>query len=280
MDHSAVRPADLAPLPIDVVSVQSHVCYGSVGNSVAVPTLVSLGLNVVAVPTVYLSNVPQYDTLSGGVIPQEWFEGFLADVELRGALTHARAVLTGYLGSAQQATALAAWLERAVARDPDLLVVVDPVMGDQDAGLYVHPDLPAAFGTLAGLATGLTPNAFELERLAGRQLGTLPDTVAAARELIVGRTRWVVVTSAAPAAAPGGETQVAVVTDSTELVVRRPRVESAAKGTGDLFSAALVHALLAGSDLAAAVEAAHSRVAAALQRTLRLGCAELVLTGG
>jgi len=273
-----MRPADLAPLPVDVVSVQSHVCYGCVGNSVAVPTLQALGLNVVPVPTVYLSNVPQYDTLSGGAIPQEWFEGFLADVERRGALRHARAVLTGYLGTPRQATALTAWLERMVAARPELLVVVDPVMGDRDSGLYVHAGLPQAMPALARLATGLTPNAFELERLVGRPVTTVSETVAAAGELLGGRTRWVVVTSAAPAAAPPGETMVVVVTADSHQVVTHEVVASAAKGTGDLFSAVLLHGLLAGTDLAAAVGAAHERVAAVLERTSRLGCAELVLS--
>lgn len=271
-------PAELAPLPVDVISIQSQVCYGCVGNSVAVPTLQSSGMNVVAVPTVYLSNVPQYDTLSGGAIPQEWFEGFLSDITLRGALTHARAVLTGYLGSPEQAAALTAWLEAALERTPDLMVLVDPVMGDHDSGIYVHPGLPAALGPLTALATGLTPNAFELEHLVGKRVNGLSETVEAARSLIRDRTRWVVVTSAAPANTTEGETQVAVVTANDHLVVSRPRIASAAKGTGDLFAAALLHGLLSGHDLHSSVAAAHERVVAVLTRTAELGCAELVLT--
>lgn len=274
-----VGPAKLEPLPVDVVSVQSMVCYGCVGNSVAVPTLQARGMNVVAVPTVFLSNVPQYDTLSGGAIPQEWFEGFLADIRRRGALTHARAVLVGYLGSPAQAAALGAWLAEVTHERPDLLVVVDPVMGDYDSGLYVHPELPAALGGLIDVATGLTPNAFELERLAGRGALTMAETVTEARKLLRGRTRWVVVTSAAPAEARAGEAQVLIVTADDHTVVRHPRVASAAKGTGDLFSAMVVHGLLSGRDLLGAVGAAHEQVVSVLERTQRLGCAELVLNG-
>lgn len=274
------HPAELAPLPVDVVSVQSQVCYGAVGNSVAIPTLQGLGLNVVGVPTVYLSNVPHYDSLSGGAIPQEWFEGFLADVRRRGATGHARAVLTGYLGSPEQAGALAAWLADLVAERPDLLVVVDPVMGDHDSGLYVHPGLPAVLRPgLTALASGLTPNAFELEQLAGRELDTASATVDAARGLIAGRTRWVVVTSAAPAETRRGETRMIVVTADEHRVLEYPVVASAAKGTGDLFSATLVHGLLSGRDLFTAVGLAHEHVVGVLERTRRLGCAELVLNG-
>ena len=98
-----IDPGTLSPLPVDVISVQSQVVYGCVGNSVAVPTLQASGLNVVPVPTVLLSNTPHYDSLHGGSVPQEWFEGFLADLDRRQALTCARYVLVGYLGSAEQA---------------------------------------------------------------------------------------------------------------------------------------------------------------------------------
>ena len=181
----------------------------------------------------------------------------------------------GFHGVHGRALAVATGLK--VAR-PELLVVVDPVMGDRDSGLYVHAGLPQAMPALARLATGLTPNAFELERLVGRPVTTVSETVAAAGELLGGRTRWVVVTSAAPAAAPPGETMVVMVTADSHQVVTHEVVASAAKGTGDLFSAVLVHGLLAGTDLAAAVGAAHERVAAVLERTSRLGCAELVLS--
>lgn len=271
-------PAGLSPLPVDVVSVQSAVCYGCVGNSVAVPTLQSLGMNVVAVPTVHLSNVPHYDTLSGGAIPQEWFEGFLADVRRRGALRHARAVLVGYLGSPAQAGALAQWTSEALEEKPELVVLVDPVMGDADSGLYVHPDLPAALSArLAPLATGLTPNTFELGQLVGGELTTDDDVLDAARSLLGGRTEWVVVTSASQGGGSRAEVELLVVTRSASWRLSHRRVASAAKGTGDLFSAALLHGVLSGAALEAAARAAAERVVAVLERTARLGCAELVL---
>lgn len=271
-------PRSLEPLPVDVVSVQSQVVYGCVGNSVAVPTLQALGLNVVPVPTVLLSNTPHYDTLAGGAIPLEWFEGYLRALDERRVLEHARAVLVGYLGSPAQAAALAAWLERAVRAKPELLVVLDPVMGDFDSGLYVDPQLPAALRErLAPLATGLTPNAFEFEQVAGRPLATVADTVEAARALLGGRTEWVVVTSAAPQE-DGGGSRIVIVTESGHEVVTWERVEYGAKGTGDLFTATVTSALLQGADLREAVVAAHARVASVLERTARLNCNELVLT--
>ena len=204
-EHSqAPDPGSLDPLPVDVISVQSQVVYGCVGNSVAVPTLQAAGLNVVPVPTVLLSNTPHYDTLHGGAVPLEWFEGFLADLTRRQVLRHAKAVVIGYLGSPEQAEVLATWLRNALEEKPELKVFLDPVMGDHDSGLYVHPDLPAALrDTLVPLATGLTPNAFEFQRIVGQDVSTADATTKAATQLLGGRTEWVVGTSAAPDAENG-----------------------------------------------------------------------------
>ncbi len=277
---SPPAPGSLEPLPVDVISVQSQVVYGCVGNSVAVPTLQAYGLNVVPVPTVLLSNTPHYDTLHGGAVPLDWFQGFLEDLERRRALTHARAVQVGYLGSREQAEVLAAWLRRVTAERPDLRVILDPVMGDFDSGIYVDSDLPDVLRReLAPLATGMTPNAFEFEQLAGRELPSVAATVEAARGFIGGRTEWVVITSAAPGEGDPARSRIVIVTAERHESVSWQRVDSAAKGTGDLFSASLTSELLGGAPLVAAVSAAHDRVAAVLERTARLRANELVISG-
>ncbi len=269
----------LTPLPVDVVSVQSQVVYGCVGNSVAVPTLQSLGLTVAAVPTVLLSNVPHYDTLHGGPVPTDWFAGYLADLERRRALEAARVVLVGYLGPPEQAAVLVEWLQRVLAEHPRLRLVVDPVIGDSDVGVYVHPDIPAVLRDgLVPMAHGIAPNAFEFEQLVGRPVPTYEETVAAARELLATTLDWVVVTSAAPAETPPGRMRVAVVTRDDADLFEHERVDTAAKGTGDLFTAALVGAMLRGYSVKGAARAAAERTVAVLRRTADLGCGELVLS--
>lgn len=268
----------LVPLPVDVISIQSQVVYGCVGNSVAVPTLHALGLNVAAVPTVLLSNVPHYDTLHGGPVPTDWFAGYLADLERRNVVKRARAILLGYLGPPEQTAQLVAWLERVLPLHPNLSLFVDPVMGDHDAGVYVHPRLPGLLrDDLVPLARGLAPNSFELEQLVGEPLTTLAATVTAARSLLTGPPEWVVVTSAAQAATPEGQMTVLVVTRDAVEQVTHQHVPTVAKGTGDLFTAVLVGRLLRGDSLLDACRSACDHTVAVLHRTAALGCGELVL---
>lgn len=268
----------LQPIPIDVVSVQSQVVYGHVGNSVALPTLRAHGLNVAAVPTVLLSNTPHYPTMHGGAVPTEWFEGYLHDLSARGALRHLRAILVGYMGNAEQVAVLSRWIDQIRAELPSVQVIVDPVIGDDDHGIYVAQDLAqVSRELLLPRAHGLTPNGFELRYLSGQAAASVEQVAAAARSLLTDHMRWVVVTSAAPASWNRTEMQLAVVTRDSTQIVSHPRVAVSPKGTGDMFSAELTARLLAGNPLAEAVIGASDHVVAALELTRSVHCAELRL---
>lgn len=270
--------ANAHPLALDVVSVQSQVVYGRVGNNVAVPTLEALGLSVAAVPTVVFSNTPHYPTMHGGALPLEWFEGYLQDLSARGALSALRAVLVGYLGSPQQADALARWAQARLKEQAGLRIVIDPVIGDHDHGVYVDPGLVDAYRRdLLPLADGLTPNGFELAYLTGLAVNDVESVVAAARTLLTGRTQWVAVTSAAPETWTRDAMQVVLVTRTQAEVIVHPRIDATPKGTGDLFCATLAGHWLGGLGLAEAATRACRHVVQALRRTEQARCAELLL---
>lgn len=268
----------LKPLPIDVISIQSQVVYGCVGNNAALPALRAHGLNAAAVPTVVFSNTPHYPTIHGGATPIDWFAGYLQDLLARDALHQIRLILTGYLGGAEQALALANWFDRLRETHPDLPLVVDPVIGDHDCGVYVNPNMVEAYRRhLLARARGLTPNGFELERLTGRRAADIDAAIAAARTLLTGRSEWVVVTSAAPDAQADDEIGVLVVTRTQAEVIRHPRLPIAPKGTGDLFAATLSARWLSGASIVESAAHACRYVTAAIEYTHAQGCGELCL---
>lgn len=287
MTATSAAPLPGAALPaytaqVDIVSIQSQVVYGYVGNNAAMPVFRRAGLRAIAVPTVILSNTPHYPTLHGGAVSLEWFEGLLKGLDERGVTKVARAVVCGYLGQPGQADLLARWLPTLRAARPDVRVHIDPVMGDRNDGLYVDAGLVAQYrALLVPLADGMTPNHFELEQLVGRPLLTMDDVVAAARELIALGPQWIVVTSAAPMASAPGTLQLAVVTRDEASVVTHPEIAipPSVHGTGDVFMASVTAKLLTGQDLPEAVREAAALVTATLTRTRELAWEELAVEG-
>jgi len=280
---SKIPPSKLAVPPagerlIDIISVQSQVAWGNVGNNIAVQVLQALGLQVAPVPTVVLSNAPHYPTMHGGPVPLDWFEGILDDMEARQVATRARRVQVGYLGSPAQGRVLAGWLDRMQALNPNLQVQIDPVMGDHDSGLYTDPALlPVWRDHLLSRAQALTPNHFELEQLTGRSLKSLSDCVDAAQGLLGGRTEWVIVTSAAPDECAPGRVKLAIVSAKGHEVLEHEAVDHPVKGVGDMFAALISGRVLNGVEFTEAVRLACHDVVTVLGDGKARGWKELAL---
>jgi len=241
---------------VSVISIQSQVVFGHVGNSAAIHPMMANGVEVYAVPTTLLSNTPHYPTLRGKILPPDLVADLLTGVEERGLVATARLMVTGYLGSVGNGEAVRDFVKRAKAANPQLTYICDPVIGDSDLGVFVVSGLPEFFrAELAPLADILTPNAFEFGLLAGLT-GHSTEAVAAALKRgapdLPGR---IAVTGAIPEAAPGF-IDTLIGEGGAVWRIRTPKVDVRPNGTGDLFTGALTAALDGGMTLVeAAVQA-------------------------
>lgn len=261
-----------------ILSIQSSVAYGHVGNSAAVFPLQRLGFEVWPVNTVQFSNHTGYLAWRGRVFGADHVSEVIAGIADRGAMPRCEAVLSGYVGDAATGGAILGAVEMVRAANPDALYCCDPVMGDVGRGVFVHADIPEFMRRQAlPLADIATPNHFELDLLAGRETATLEDVVAAARALGPG---IVMVTSVRRAEAPVGTIECLAVEAGSAWLVRTPLLplDPPPNGAGDALAALFLgHLLSNGRDTAAALSAAVSGLYGVLTATMRSGSRELEL---
>jgi pyridoxine kinase len=265
---------------MSVISIQSQVAYGHVGNSAAVFPMQMHGIDVVAVPTTLLSNRPGYPTIRGRVLEAQLVADLLLGVEERGALETAQAILSGYLGSAEIAAVVADFVQRAKARNPALTYACDPVLGDRDGGLFVQAEIPPLMrDLLCPLADIITPNHFEFEWLCGAKANTIDDVIAQAQALMIRGPSTIVVTSAELADTPDDAIETIAVertqARSQAWRVATPKLPISPSGTGDLFTSLLVSARVRGSNTPDALSHAASAIFAVLERTAARGTEEM-----
>ncbi len=166
-----------------ILSISSQVAYGPVGNSAAVPAMQAKGHDVLAIPTIMLSNHPGHGTPAGFRTQVSDLAAILNRLETLGVLQGVAAVMTGYFASADQVRAVAEVLSAMKAAMPKLFVLVDPVIGD-DGQLYVPLAVAEAVrDQLLPLANCITPNCFELAWLSQNPVSGIAEAVAAARHL-------------------------------------------------------------------------------------------------
>ena len=259
-----------------VISIQSQVAYGHVGNSAAVFPMQMHGIDVIAVPTTLLSNRPGYPTIRGRVLDAQLVADLLLGVEERGALDSTKMILSGYLGSPEIAAVVADFVRRAKARNPALTYCCDPVLGDRDRGLFVQADIPPLVrDRLCRLADIITPNHFEFEWLCGAKATTTDQVIAQAQALLARGPSTIVVTSAELADTPDEEIETLAVERSQAWRVRTPKLPISPSGTGDLFASLFVAARVREKATPDALGHAASAIFGVLERTAARGTEEM-----
>jgi pyridoxine kinase len=262
-----------------VLTLQSQVVFGHVGNSAAVFPLQAAGLEVAAIPTVLFSNTPAYPTLRGGPMSVAQFADLLLGAKERGLMERAGYLITGFIGSADIAHVTADFIADAKAVNPTLIYVCDPVMGDDAPGLYVPATVAAIVrDRLLPLADYVTPNAFELRWLCGHAVQTLDDLKAARHALRLAPTAHLIATGCTLADTAVGEIETVVLSADSYQRYSTTRLPHGRPGTGDVFTAVLVAALANGVSLPEAVDTAQRLTVMALAHALHLNANEVVLS--
>ncbi len=255
-----------------VIVISSHVARGSVGNRAAVFTLEALGFPVWAVPTVILPWHPGHGPATRIVPEADQFARFIHDLENAPWLGEVSAVLTGYLGGPEQATAIAGLVKTLKAHNPQARYVCDPVLGDK-GGLYVPEATATAIrDQLLPLADITTPNRYELEWLTGMEISGTESAIRAARKA---PPADVMVTSA-PASSPDRLANL-LVSETDVLRAVHDSIPSAPNGTGDLTAALYLARLLAGETREEALAKTTGSVVAILNKAAERGSNELML---
>ncbi|MFG5121101.1 pyridoxal kinase PdxY [Methylorubrum sp. POS3] len=261
-----------------VLSIQSHVAYGHVGNASAVFPMQRLGVEVWPVHTVQFSNHTGYGACRGRVFDGPAVEEVIQGVAERGALKHCDAVLSGYMGSADIGTAILRAVAAVRAANREAIYCCDPVIGDTYSGVYVRPGIADFMRSQAVPAADiLTPNQFELDLIAGRPTDTLAAAKAAVNAVQALGPRVVLVTSLTTAETPPETIDMMAGEGGAFWRVRTPRLDlKAVSGAGDAVAALyLVHYWRTRS-AALALGMAAASIHGLLRRTAEAGAEELL----
>jgi pyridoxine kinase len=263
---------------VKILSIQSSVAYGHVGNSAAVFPLQRLGHEVWPVLTVHFSNHTGYGAWRGPLLAPTDVADVINGIEDRGVLGEADAVLSGYQGDPAVGAVILDAVARVKKLNPDAVYCCDPVMGDVGRGMFVRPGIPEFMrDTVVPQADVLTPNHFELDFLADRTTTTLDDVLAAV-DLVRDRgPRDVLVTSVLHDGLSENTLDVVAVSDEGAWAVTTPLLPITPNGGGDVTAALYLAHLLETGSAAEALGRTIASVFAVLEATIAAGTRELAL---
>jgi pyridoxine kinase len=267
---------------MNILSIQSWVSYGHVGNASAVFPLQRLGADVWAVNTVQFSNHTGYGHWTGQVYSGDSVRELVDGIAARDVLRHCDAVLSGYMGDAAIGAAILHAVDRVRQANPGAVYCCDPVIGDTDTGVYVRPGIEEFLRERALTRADIaTPNRFEVERLTGLDCSTLELAKTAVSQLAAGMRaegpRCVLMTSLETEETPADHLDMMVAEGGAFHLLRTPRLPVSVNGAGDAIAALFLYHRLRTGSAVAALEAAGSSVHGLLRRTAEAGAREIQL---
>lgn len=252
-----------------ILSIQSQVAGARVGNSVAAFAMERLGVRVIQLPTVLLGRRPDHGAPGGGPVAADMLASMVDGLAADALLGEIDAVLTGYVGAAEQVAVILDAVARIKAANPKALFVCDPVLGDEGRTYVSEPIADVVLGRLCTQADWLTPNLYELGLMAGRSL----EGLAQARDAAKSFGKPVLVSSIRTALGLGN----LLAAPTGDWFCETARLPRAPKGVGDLLSALYVARRVRGDALAIALEGATGAVFDVIVRSMAADSEDLLL---
>jgi pyridoxine kinase len=261
-----------------IISIQSFVSYGHVGNSAVIFPLQRLGIQVLPINTVCFSNHTGYGQWQGIIFEPKVIRDIFLGIKARFDLKHCNAMLTGYMGSSELGNVMLEIFEEIKAANPTVVYCCDPVMGDEGRGFFVQPGIPDYFrDQLTPKATIITPNMFELEFLSNSRIQQLSDALKACQQIIAKGTEVVLTTSLRFTADHEESIYLLAVNRNQAYVIKTPLLPLSVNGAGDLIAALFTAFYIKHHDIKQALEESTARVFAILSDTHKQGSRELQL---
>jgi pyridoxine kinase len=263
---------------MNILSIQSHVAYGHVGNDAATFPLQRMGVEVWPVHTVQFSNHTGYGSWKGQVFDAGMIGEVVAGIEQRGVLGECDGVLSGYMGSAEIGMAILEALATVRRANPGAKYCCDPVIGDVGRGIFVREGIPEFMRNKAVPAADIiTPNQFELDYLSGRASKTLRQTRDAVKAVHDLGPSAILVTSLLTDETPADAIDLLASDASGCFIVRTPKLPLVVNGAGDAIAALFFAHYLQDPNLAEVLSSAVSAIFGVLAKTAENGAREIQL---
>ncbi len=263
---------------MNILSIQSHVAYGHVGNASAAFPLQRLGAEVWPVHTVQFSNHTGYGAWRGQVFGADLIRDVVAGIEERGVLPKCDGVLSGYMGDAATGEAIVGAVRKVKAANPKARYCCDPVIGDVGRGVFVRPGIPEFMrGTAVPAADVITPNQFELDYLSGITTRSLSDALKATKRLHGAGPKWILITSLHIEDTPKDSIDLLVSGPDGQFRLRTPLLDISVNGAGDAIAALFFFHLLKTNSSAEALSNAASSIFGLMKQTKDAGSREILL---
>ena len=263
---------------MNLLSIQSHVAYGHVGNAAAVFPLQRLGVEVWPIHTVQFSNHTGYGAWRGEVFDAAQIREVMQGIEERGVLPRCDGVLSGYMGSAETGEAILGAVGRVRAANAKARYCCDPVIGDVGRGVFVRPGIPEFMRDRAlPAADVVTPNQFELDFLSGLTTRSIGETVKACGTIHAMGPKSVLVTSLHVEDTPKDRIDLFASGPDGRFRCRTPLLDISVNGAGDAVAALFFAHYLHSGSTAEALSRAASSIYGLLRRTAKAGSREILL---